>query len=173
MRTKTDYQAQVDAQGRKKRVKIGLAPVQRDGLEYEFDLVGYLDEDNSFVVDKTRCPAYSQKALAKPDAKAFAPFVDWLKGAARGQKAPPYSAVFTDNIGTGGHPLNTRAAAQHVADQKIAPGNPPSGNIPLPTTRDLAHAFKAVRDKVGGMAWLGQFAGYRRRGFPGHGRMRA
>ena len=41
MRTKTDYQEQVDSNGKKKRVKIGLAPVQRDGLEYEFDLVGY------------------------------------------------------------------------------------------------------------------------------------
>src|SRR5260370_42191710 len=127
MRTKTDSQDQVDAQGRKKRVKIGLAPVQRDGLEYEFDLVGYLDEDNSFVVDKTRCPGYSQKALAKPDAKAFAPFVDWLKGAARGQKAPPHSTAVTDNIGTGGDPVSTPAAAQHDAGQKNHSRNTRSG----------------------------------------------
>jgi AAA domain len=164
MRTKTDYQDQVDAQGRKKRIKIGLAPVQRDGLEYEFDLVGYLDEDNSFVVDKTRCPAYSQKALAKPDAKAFAPFVDWLKGAARGQ-APPYSTAVTDNISTGGHPRNTRAAAQHVADQKIAAGNPHSGNIPFRSTRDMADAFKAVREKVGEIAWLAELERYGWRSF--------
>lgn len=161
MRTKTDYQDQVDAQGRKKRVKIGLAPVQRDGLEYEFDLVGYMDEDNTFAVDKTRCPAYSQKALTKPDGKAFAPFVDWLKGAARGQKALPV----TDHIDTGGHPVNTRAAAQHVAEQKIATGSPHSGNIPFRSTREMADAFKAVREKVGEIAWLGELERYGWRSF--------
>jgi len=41
------------------------APVQRDGLEYGFDLVGYMD-DNTFITDKTRCSACAQKAYSKP-----------------------------------------------------------------------------------------------------------
>src|SRR5260370_40837714 len=124
MRTKTDYQDQVDAQGRKKRVKIGLAPAQRDGLEYEFDLVGYLDEDNSFVVDKTRCPAYSQKALAKPDAKASAPFVDWLNGAARGAWGPPHFPVRIVKIRNVRHPPETTSPAERRGRQKNRRGDP-------------------------------------------------
>lgn len=89
MRTKTDYQEEVGKDGKKKRVKIGLAPVQREGLEYEFDLVGYMDDDNTLIVDKTRCSAYSKKALTAPSAKDFQPFVDWLKGAAAPVKAAP------------------------------------------------------------------------------------
>lgn len=85
MRTKTDYQ-EVTENGKKKRVKVGLAPVQREGLEYEFDLVGYMDEDNTLIVDKTRCAALNQKALVKPGPATFAPFVDWLKGV---KKEPP------------------------------------------------------------------------------------
>jgi hypothetical protein len=81
MRTKTEYQEVTGADGKKKRVKIGLAPVQREGLEYEFDLVGYMDDENTFIVDKTRCFYYSQKALTKPGEKEFAPFIEWLKGA--------------------------------------------------------------------------------------------
>jgi hypothetical protein len=55
MRVKTAYEETADDKGRKRRVKIGLEPVQRAGLEYEFDLVGTLDEDNTLIIDKTRC----------------------------------------------------------------------------------------------------------------------
>jgi energy-coupling factor transporter ATP-binding protein EcfA2 len=81
MRTKTDYQETTDASGKKKRVKVGLAPVQRDGLEYEFDLVGLMDDDNTFIVDKTRCSALNGKTINKPAAKDFLPFKTWLAGA--------------------------------------------------------------------------------------------
>jgi hypothetical protein len=82
MRTKTEYRDIVE-NGKMKRVKIGLAPVQREGLEYEFDLVGYMDEDNTLIVDKTRCPLYQGKAIRKPDLEAFTPFVQWLEGSVR------------------------------------------------------------------------------------------
>jgi len=39
MRAKTAYEVQQDGQGCVKPVKIGLAPIQRDGLEYEFTVV--------------------------------------------------------------------------------------------------------------------------------------
>lgn len=38
MRTKTAYEV-TDSDGKKKPVKVGLAPVQRDGMEYEFTAV--------------------------------------------------------------------------------------------------------------------------------------
>jgi AAA domain len=82
MRTKTDYQ-EIEVNGKKKRVKIGLAPVQREGLEYEFDLVGYMDDENNLIVDKTRCSALSGKVLNKPSAESFEVFRAWLGGAKR------------------------------------------------------------------------------------------
>lgn len=89
MRTKTAYEEQVNDRGKKVRVKIGLAPVQRDGLEYEFDLVGLMDDENTLIVDKTRCPHYSGKAISKPGEEAFAPFAEWLKGEVRQPKPTP------------------------------------------------------------------------------------
>lgn len=88
MRVKTAYEEQIDSKGKKKRVKIGLAPVQRDGLEYEFDLVGSMTEDNVFVVDKTRCSAYAGKVIDKPTAKAFETFANWLSGAPKLEVTP-------------------------------------------------------------------------------------
>lgn len=88
MRTKNEYQEVVDAAGKKKRVKIGLAPVQRDGLEYEFDMVGYMDDENTLIIDKTRCPELAGKVITRPQAQDFEVFRAWLAGEARPGSAP-------------------------------------------------------------------------------------
>ena len=57
MRTKTAYDVVDDGKGRKKPVKIGMAPVQRDGLEYEFTLVMDLSVEGHVATatkDRTR-----------------------------------------------------------------------------------------------------------------------
>jgi hypothetical protein len=95
MRTKTEYKDEeyTNPRGERKtkRVKVGLQPVQREGLEYEFDLVAYMDEENNFIVEKTRCPHYAKKAFSQPNAEDFFPFRDWLKGTTREQVAPAAS----------------------------------------------------------------------------------
>ncbi|MCP5109507.1 MAG: AAA family ATPase, partial [bacterium] len=57
MRTKTAYDLVDDGKGRKKPVKIGMAPVQRDGMEYEFTLVMDLSVEGHVATatkDRTR-----------------------------------------------------------------------------------------------------------------------
>lgn len=91
MRTKNEYvSVEKTFNGKTKTVreKIGLAPVQREGLEYEFDLVMTLNDENEAIVDKTRCPLYAGKVIARPGAKDFAPFVEWLKGAPPVEREP-------------------------------------------------------------------------------------
>lgn len=69
MRSKTDYvMEEYEYQGKKKTrpVKVGLAPIQRDGLEYEFDVVGDLDKDNNLIITKSRCPVLSGQVIRKP-----------------------------------------------------------------------------------------------------------
>ncbi len=97
MRTKTDYEEQIGQDGKKRRVKVGLAPVQREGLEYEFDLVCSMDDENNLLIDKTRCSLYSQermRVVSKPNASYFQPFIQWLDGPviARRQPAPAFSS---------------------------------------------------------------------------------
>lgn len=57
MRSKTEYVLETNERGRQAPRKVGLAPVQRDGLEYEFDVVAALDDEHNLVVHKTRCAA--------------------------------------------------------------------------------------------------------------------
>lgn len=145
LRTKNDYVEEIDpSTGKKRRVKIGLAPVQREGLEYEFDLVGYMDEENTFAVDKTRCPAYAQKAFRKPNPKTFEPFAEWLKGAQRQARI-----IQPTPIDTGGHPIGTVAAAQAVAEAKIEE---------LKTSGEIKRAFAAIREPIGEFQFLGFLA---------------
>ncbi len=79
MRSKTAYEIQ-DDRGKKKPVKIGLAPVQREGLEYEFDIVGELDQDNNLVVGKTRCSALRGFVGQYPGLEFGQIIADWLRG---------------------------------------------------------------------------------------------
>ena len=65
----------------------------------------------------------------------------------------------TDDIDTGGRPRNTVAAAQYVAEQKIATGNLHS-KAPWKSMRDLAECFKEIRQRVGETAWLGELERY-------------
>lgn len=81
MRTKNEYEQVKDpTTGRMKREKVGLAPVQRENFDYEFDLVLYMTPDNEAVVEKTRCNYYRGKVLAMPTAEDFIPFMEWLEG---------------------------------------------------------------------------------------------
>jgi hypothetical protein len=42
--------------GAKKTVKkLGMAPIQRQGMEYEFDIVADMDIDHNMIVSKSRC----------------------------------------------------------------------------------------------------------------------
>jgi AAA domain len=98
MRTKTEYAIGKDSKGNTKIDKVGLAPVQRDGLEYEFDIVGDMDLDNRLVISKTRCPALYGVIVVRPDAKLAEVISRWLSdgvpevedsGRLGGEMAPP------------------------------------------------------------------------------------
>jgi hypothetical protein len=78
MRAKTEYVLQEDAKGRKVPVKIGMAPVQRDGVEYEFDVVVDLDHEHNAIVGKTRCAALDGAVINKPGAAFAATLREWL-----------------------------------------------------------------------------------------------
>lgn len=87
MRVKTEYVIEEDERGRKAPRKVGLAPIQRDGLEYEFDLVADMNE-RKFVESKTRCRHYKGAVQLEPDAKFFEPFVKWLSDGAPAPAQP-------------------------------------------------------------------------------------
>lgn len=78
LRTATEWVVeQVERKGRtvSEPRKVGLKPKFKDGLEYEFDVVGILDDHNVLTVTKSRCSALAGEVVAKPGK----PFADALK----------------------------------------------------------------------------------------------
>jgi hypothetical protein len=82
MRTKTEYLVDKDQNGRSVPRKIGLAPVQRDGVEYEMDIVGDLDLENVMTVTKSRCPALSRNVIRRPGAEFGKRLGEWMSDTA-------------------------------------------------------------------------------------------
>ena len=79
LRAKTDHLVEKNDQGKTVVQKIGLKAIQRDGLEYEFDVVGDLDQNNTLIITKTRCRSLFQATIHHPGEDNIAPVLKaWL-----------------------------------------------------------------------------------------------
>jgi hypothetical protein len=92
MRSKMDYVQTKGDDGRTTIKKVGMAPVQRAGMEYEFDIVADLDVDHNMVISKTRCFAIADQVVSKPTAAWFGVIKSWL---GEGAPAPAQQASST------------------------------------------------------------------------------
>ena len=89
MRAKTEYVMETNEKGKSVPRKVGLAPVQRDGLEYEFDVVADMNLENDLIVSKSRCPAMSGQVVNKPGENVAKILMAWLTdGAPQPQPEP-------------------------------------------------------------------------------------
>jgi AAA domain len=86
MRVKTEYVVE-EVNGKKTPRKVGLAPVQRDGLEYEFDVAADMD-GAELVVTKTRCPDLAKAVVREPGEKLGEQLRAWLTDGAPARTAP-------------------------------------------------------------------------------------
>lgn len=79
LRTKTAYEMQ-DENGKKKPVKVGLAPIQRDGMEYEFTVVLDLSiEGHIASASKDRTRLFDGQHF-QPSVKTGEQLRAWLEG---------------------------------------------------------------------------------------------
>jgi len=85
MRSKTEYVLQENDRGKMEPRRVGMAPIQRAGMEYEFTLYGSLDWSHIMTVTKSRCSAVENAVVVRPDAGWMRPVIDWLE---RGAAAP-------------------------------------------------------------------------------------
>jgi len=79
MRTKTEYLITDDDRGRQKISKVGTKPVQRDGMEYEFDIILSMDLQNGGTVEKSRAPQLTGKYLELPGEALAKYLASWLE----------------------------------------------------------------------------------------------
>lgn len=81
MRSKMEY-IQQERDGRKTIEKVGMAPVARNDVEYEFTVVGDMDQSHKMTITKTRCaPLADEVALAHQTDRLAVVLRDWLRTA--------------------------------------------------------------------------------------------
>lgn len=95
MRSKVEYLIEKDEKGKVVNVqKVGVAPVQRPGMEYEFDVYASIDQEHTLKVTKTRCRALDKLNVVTPGAEFMAPLISWLDdGVPPPPPAPPKPSV--------------------------------------------------------------------------------
>lgn len=80
MRTKTEWVIEQNDKGKAVPRRVGLKAVQRDGIEFEFDVVGDMDLENNLLVSKTRCPALNGQVINRPGEDDLAKtLLEWLE----------------------------------------------------------------------------------------------
>ena len=94
MRSRTEYVPEI-VNGKIIGVRrIGMQPVQRPGMEYEFDIVCDIDWAHIMTVAKSRCPAVADMQIEKPGPDFINQVFDWLDGGV----LPPAPAVTLDDL---------------------------------------------------------------------------
>jgi hypothetical protein len=112
MRSKTEYMLSDTGNGKQAPRKVGMAPVQRDQFEYEFDVVFDMDVENNAIVSKTRCPALTGRVFPKPGADVAGVLREWLSDGTPATEPQatgryPSPPVVKEGVANGAAPVKT------------------------------------------------------------------
>jgi len=100
LRAKQDYVLETNDKGKQQPKKVGLAPVQREGLEYEFTTVFDVQMDHRATVSKDRTGLFSDELVNLVDSRTGKRLVAWLATAKPADAVPDKAAVAQSTNGT-------------------------------------------------------------------------
>lgn len=86
MRSKTEWQTSTGDNGKSRPIRVGLAPEQGKGIEYEFDLLLELNVDHVANVIKDRTGKWQDKYVERPGEEFGKQLAEWLED---GAEPPP------------------------------------------------------------------------------------
>jgi hypothetical protein len=153
MRSKMEYVLEKDEKGKSSVRKVGLAPIQRDGLDYEMSVVGDLNLNHELVISKSRCSAVPVgEIIAEPGEKLARKLREWLGSgvapAAKVADAPKAEPVADALNGAFAAFIAAIESAQTQADLDRAvtlPGKPSKG---APGYAEAMAVYMARKDAI-------------------------
>jgi hypothetical protein len=93
MRSKTEWQTGEGKNGKSAPVRVGLAPEQGKGIEYEFDLLLEINPDHQASVIKDRTGKFQDKILDRPGEDFGRELAAWLADGSPAPVASPTPAT--------------------------------------------------------------------------------
>jgi len=88
VRSKVDYVQDKNDKGQTEVRKVGMASIQREGMDYEYDIQIEMNLDHVGVISKTRCAKLDGKIFKKPGAELAQILVEWLSDGAEPAQPP-------------------------------------------------------------------------------------
>ena len=89
LRSKVEYVMEQNERGKMAPRKAGMGAIGKDGMEFEFDVVGEMTQENDLVITKTRCSDLNNKVFNKPGKEVADILNSWLTdGAPAVEKKP-------------------------------------------------------------------------------------
>lgn len=128
MRSKMDYVLEENARGKKVPRKVGMAPIQRAGMEYEFHVTCDMDVDHNLCVTKTRFDTLDQMVVNRPG-REFGEHL--LAELAEGVED---TRPFADARQTAAPAERTRASSSRTSSASRSSTTATSADRELPTT---------------------------------------
>jgi hypothetical protein len=120
MRSKMEYVVETNDKGKSVPRKVGLAPVQREGMDYEFDIVFDIDLNHNAMSTKDRLSLFDGKMIPKPDERIGAQILEWLnrgvvmEGAFEPPKKPAAMQSPKPALAPKAHSARTTALTAHM-----------------------------------------------------------
>lgn len=161
IRSKMEYVLEKDERtGKSAPRKVGLAPIQRDGLDYEFTVVGDMNLDHALIISKSRCEAVPVgEIIERPGEKLAKTLRDWLSSgtapiieAAQPAVVQPVAAA-VDAAFEQWLAALTKAADLAELDRAVsAPGKPARGTAQHARATEVYLARKAALSSAQGAA---------------------
>jgi len=147
MRSKTEYVVEKNEKGKSEPRKVGLAPVQRDGIEYEFDVTADLDDRNVVKIGKTRCSALAGRLFQHQNKEIAAVLKAWLSDGAEpmAPSAVATAKAIVEKAVEEGAPGTT--LGEMVRDH-LARVNPESGKPAMTRVKAFVGLFPSPADAI-------------------------
>jgi hypothetical protein len=79
MRSKPAYVLELNEKGKQEPKRIGMEPIQRKGVEYEYGIFGSMDLDHRIRITKSDCSSVDGISVLKPDGSFMDPIMDWME----------------------------------------------------------------------------------------------
>jgi hypothetical protein len=147
MRSRTEWVTEKDERtGKTKPVAVGLTPVQRQGIEFEFDILMQIDMDHVATVMKDTTGKFEKQEIEKPGEEFGKALLEWITEGVEETPKEKKSDV-AKQIGPAKKAALERGVDEAVIDETIkeASGGKSSKDCSLTTLKKVLSAVQALQ----------------------------
>lgn len=147
MRTKTEWVENRDDRGKVKYARVGLAPEQGKGIEYEFDLLMEISADHLVTIIKDRTSRFQDRMIEMPGEELGRELAEWLNEGIPPRERPEPAPAPT-RVAPAPAPAKVQNGANELDDALGRTANGNGDHADEPPARSPQELLKVVNSRV-------------------------